>query len=139
MASSAVSCRPEELKWIMMMSWPTTVWIHVHEQSVIETRQSKATTLEDNSLFLKRKRRAASGGTQTHDVLHTRQTCACALIALCNHDYHSKHTCTCIYKFEGPHGSERQYFSLVVLWEFKYRCSKAKYAEVSQSITREAL
>ena len=28
---------------------------------------------EDNSLFLKRKRRAASGGTRTHDVLHTRQ------------------------------------------------------------------
>ena len=33
----------------------------VHERSVIETRQSKATTPEDNSLFLKRKRRAASG------------------------------------------------------------------------------
>ena len=29
---------------------------------------------EDNSLFLKRKRRAASGRTRTHDVLHTRQT-----------------------------------------------------------------
>ena len=42
-----------------------------HERSVIETRQSKATMPEDNS---KRKRRAASGGTQTHDILHTRQT-----------------------------------------------------------------
>ena len=29
---------------------------------------------EDNSLFLKRKRRAASDGTRTRDVLHTRQT-----------------------------------------------------------------
>ena len=48
--------------------------VRVHERSVIETRQTKATTPEDNSLFLKRKRRAASGGTQTHDVLHTRQT-----------------------------------------------------------------
>ena len=52
--------------------------LHVHvlymnDQSV-ETRQSKATTPEDNSFFLKRKRRAASGGTQTCDVLHTRQT-----------------------------------------------------------------
>ena len=45
-----------------------------HERSVIETRQSKATTSEDNSLFLKRERRAASGGTRTCDVLHTRQT-----------------------------------------------------------------
>ena len=44
------------------------------ERSVIETRQSKATTPEDNSIFLKRKRRAASGGTRTRDVLHTRQT-----------------------------------------------------------------
>ena len=46
----------------------------IHEQSVIETRQSKATMPEDNSLFLKRKRRAASGGTRTRDVLRTRQT-----------------------------------------------------------------
>ena len=46
----------------------------VHEQSVIETRQSKATTPEDNSFFPKRKRRAASGRIQTHDVLRTRQT-----------------------------------------------------------------
>ena len=37
--------------------------LYIHERSVIETRQSKATTPEDNSLFLKRKRRAASGGT----------------------------------------------------------------------------
>ena len=37
-------------------------------------RQRKATKPKDNSLFLKRKRRAASGGIQTHDVLHTRQT-----------------------------------------------------------------
>ena len=59
----------------------TCVYVHarvyrrgeVHERSVIETRQSKATTLEDNSLFLKRKRRAASGRTRTCDVLHTRQ------------------------------------------------------------------
>ena len=50
-----------------------TVYIHVHERSVTETRQSKATTPVDNSLFPKRKRRAASGGTRTHDVLHTRQ------------------------------------------------------------------
>ena len=48
--------------------------VHVHERSVIETRQSKATTPEDNSLFLKRKRRAASGRTQTRNILHTRQT-----------------------------------------------------------------
>ena len=47
---------------------------NVHEQSVIEIRQSKATTPEDNSFFLKRKRRAASCGTRTRDVLHTRQT-----------------------------------------------------------------
>ena len=47
---------------------------YVHERSVIETRQSKATTPEDNSFFPKRKRRAASGGTPTRDVLHTRQT-----------------------------------------------------------------
>ena len=59
------------------------VYIHVHvhvctttlhEQSVIETRQSKATTPEDKSFFPKRKRRAASGGIWTRDVLHTRQT-----------------------------------------------------------------
>ena len=48
------------------------VHVHVHERSVIETRQSKAT--EDNSLFLKRKRRAASGGIRTCNVLCTRQT-----------------------------------------------------------------
>ena len=46
----------------------------LYERSVIETSQSKATTPEDNPLFLKRKRRAASGGTQSRDVLHTRQT-----------------------------------------------------------------
>ena len=34
----------------------------------------KATTPEDNSFFLKRKRRAASGGTRTRDVLRARQT-----------------------------------------------------------------
>ena len=33
----------------------------VPERSVIETRQCKATAPEDNSLFLKRKRRTASG------------------------------------------------------------------------------
>ena len=33
-----------------------------HVCSVIETRQSKATTPKDNSFFLKRKRRAVSGG-----------------------------------------------------------------------------
>ena len=47
---------------------------HVHERSVIETRQSKATMPEDNSPFLKRKRRAASGGIRTRDVLRTKQT-----------------------------------------------------------------
>ena len=55
----------------------TCVYIHTYmymNTSVIETRQSKATTPEDNSLFLKRKRRAALGGTQTRNVLHTRQT-----------------------------------------------------------------
>ena len=48
--------------------------MQIHERSVIETRQSKATTPENNSLFLKRKRIAASGGTRTRDFLHTRQT-----------------------------------------------------------------
>ena len=53
---------------------------------VIETRQSKATTPEDNSIFPKRKRRAASGGIQTRDVLRTRQTL-----------YQLSHcTCTCV-------------------------------------------
>ena len=33
-----------------------TVHVHVHERSVIETRQSKATMPEDNSLFLKREK-----------------------------------------------------------------------------------
>ena len=45
--------------------------MYIHER--IETRQSTATMPEDNSLFLKRKRRASSGGTRTRDVLHTRQ------------------------------------------------------------------
>ena len=43
----------------------------IHVNSVNETRQSKATTLEDNS---KRKRRAASDGIQTRNILCTRQT-----------------------------------------------------------------
>ena len=39
-------------------------YINIHEQSVNETRKSKATTPEDNSFFFKRrKRRAASGRT----------------------------------------------------------------------------
>ena len=49
-------------------------YMYIHERSVTETRQSKATTAEDNSLFIKRKRRAASGGIQTRDILCTRQT-----------------------------------------------------------------
>ena len=40
-----------------------------HANSVDETRQSKATTSEDNSFFS----RAASGGIQTHNILHTVQ------------------------------------------------------------------
>ena len=49
------------------------VHLHVHVCSVIETRQSKATTPKDNSsFFLKRKRRAASSGIRTHNVLHAR-------------------------------------------------------------------
>ena len=47
--------------------------IQLHERSVIETSQSKATAPEANSHFLKRKRRAASGGIQTRDILCTRQ------------------------------------------------------------------
>ena len=62
-------CMTWDLKFLVQV-----VHVHVHERSVIETRQSKATTPEDNSLFLKRKRRAASGGTRTRNVLHTRQT-----------------------------------------------------------------
>ena len=50
------------------------MYMYIHERSVIETRQSKATTPEDNSPFLKRKRRAASGGIRTRDILSTRQT-----------------------------------------------------------------
>ena len=49
-------------------------YVLVHERSVIETRQCKAAAPEDNSLFLKRKRRAASGGIRTCDILCTRQT-----------------------------------------------------------------
>ena len=33
----------------------------------------QATTPEDNSLFFRGKRRAASGGTRTHDPLRSRQ------------------------------------------------------------------
>ena len=46
----------------------------VHVNSVNETRQSKATMPADHSFFLKRKRRAASGGIQTRNTLRTRQT-----------------------------------------------------------------
>ena len=43
----------------------------MHVCSVIETRQSETTMPKDNSsYFPKRKRRAASGGTRTRDVLH---------------------------------------------------------------------
>ena len=49
------------------------MYMYLHERSVIETRQSKATTPEDNLCFLKRKRRAASGGVRTCDILRTRQ------------------------------------------------------------------
>ena len=45
--------------------------LHVY----IETRQIQATTPEDNSFFPKRKSRAVSGGTRTHDVLRSRKTC----------------------------------------------------------------
>ena len=52
------------------------IHMYVHVCSVIETRQNKATTPEDNfsSIFLKSKRRAASGGIRTRDVLRARQT-----------------------------------------------------------------
>ena len=45
---------------IIPYMYVTIHYLHVHERSVIETRQSKVhvTTPEDNSLFLKRKRRA---------------------------------------------------------------------------------
>ena len=56
--------------------------INIHVHSVIDTRQSKATTPEDNSSFPKRKRRAASGGIQTRDVLHTKATEAAQLGSL---------------------------------------------------------
>ena len=64
---------------------------------VIETRQSKATTPRDNYSFLKRKRRAASGGIRTHNVLRTRQTLHMTLRA--GEVMHWHKTCTgiCIY------------------------------------------
>ena len=46
----------------------------MHINSVNETRQSKATTPEDNFYFSQEKRWAVSGRTWTHNILHTRQT-----------------------------------------------------------------
>ena len=42
-----------------------------HVYSVIETRQSKATTPKDNSFFLKRKGKAASGGMHVYCLVLT--------------------------------------------------------------------
>ena len=41
--------------------------------TVIETRQNKTTMPKDNPCFSQEKRRAASGGTRTRDILCTRQ------------------------------------------------------------------
>ena len=43
----------------------------MNDQSLRLGKAKQLYTPEDNSLFLKRKRRAASGGTRTRDVLHT--------------------------------------------------------------------
>ena len=43
-----------------------------HDQSVIETRQSKAATPKD-SYFFCQKKRVASGEIRTYDILHTGQ------------------------------------------------------------------
>ena len=54
--------------------------LHVHwymYNPVMETRQMQAMTPEDNSFF-QRKRKAASGGTRTCDVLLSRQTAVLA-------------------------------------------------------------
>ena len=53
---------------------------HMHDRSAVQTRQRKATTHEDGSFFLEKKR-AASGGTRTHkgrNILQTMQLlCQC--------------------------------------------------------------
>ncbi len=58
----------------MFMSVVLDLFMHmyVHVESVTKTRHCKATTPEDNSFFPKKKR-TASGGTQTHGILHTVQ------------------------------------------------------------------
>ena len=48
--------------------------VHVHEQSVIETRQSRATTSEDNSFFSQeREQSCLRQRIQTCSALRTRQ------------------------------------------------------------------
>ena len=79
--------------YILCMNWRTCACVYVlcvcvhawcvcthvmcvcaHVLVVNETRQSKATKPENNSFFLKRKWRTASGGIWTRNVLCTRQT-----------------------------------------------------------------
>ena len=64
----------------------------------------QATTPEDNSFFSKRKRRAASGGTRTHDVLRSRQTALPAepprqLTHAYTHSLQCTFACTCMSKW----------------------------------------
>ena len=69
MAAEVISCCTH--RWVELGN------VCMHERSVIETRQSKAATPENNSLFLKRKRRAASGRIQTHTCMH--DVCHCTV------------------------------------------------------------
>ena len=58
-------------------------YMHVHDQSVIETRQRKATTPEDSS-FLGGEKRAGSGGPEpTTSCIPYTCTCLCVRYAAC--------------------------------------------------------
>ena len=70
LSGDVATCIPQngKVKHTGLYIYGYCTYRHVHERSVIETRQSKATTPEDNSLFPKRKRRAPSGRTRIRDV-----------------------------------------------------------------------
>ena len=62
-----------EWEWSLLITVHDDSDCSIHVCSVIETRQSKATAPKDNSYFLKRKGRAASGEIWTCNILCTRQ------------------------------------------------------------------